>query len=98
MREIIGVSIVPENKDEDNNENELDNKSGGSVEIKKDQDYDFAENLFNGYNEVKNKIVNFDDNEYNSFGNLDENNLILNFSNFDFDTEINKEIIKKENR
>ena len=29
-------------------------------------------------------------------GNLDENNLILNFSNFDFDTEINKEIIKKE--
>lgn len=100
MREIIGVSIVPENKDEDNNEkNELDNKSGGSVEIKKDQDYDFAENLFNGYNEVKNKIVNFDDNEYNnkdSLGNLDENNLILNFSNFDFDTEINKEIIKKE--
>ena len=96
LREIIGVSIVPENKDEDNNENELDNKSGGSVEIKKDQDYDFAENLFNGYNEVKNKIVNFDDNEYNSFGNLDENNLILNFSNFDFDTEINKEIIKKE--
>ena len=97
LRQIIGVSIVPENKEEDineNNENNTDKISQGSVEIKKEEDdYDFVDNfLKNG--EGKNQIFNWNGNDSN-----DEINNIINFSNFNFEEELenNKGIIQDEN-
>ena len=86
LRQIIGVSIVPEKKEEDNAENDVDRTSNGSVEIKKEEDYDFAENLFNMDSE-KNQIFNWNDN--NDF--IVQTNKIVNFSNFDLEEELNQE-------
>ena len=95
LREIIGVSIVPENKEEEineNNDNNNDNKSQGSVEIKKEEDYDFAENfLKNG--EIKNQIF-----DWNANDSTDDTKDIINFSNFNVEEELenHNEIIKDE--
>ena len=98
LRQIIGVSIVSEKKEEENendNDNDIDNMSSGSVEIKKEEDYDFAENLFN-INSEQNQIFNFNnDNIYNT-GVMDKENQIINFSNFDLEEELNKLKEKEE--
>ena len=99
LRQIIGVSIVPENKEEEINENNNDNdnniinKSQGSVEIKKDEDYDFADNFMkNG--EIKNQIFDWNPNDT-----FDEINNTINFSNFNVEKELenNEGMIKDEN-
>ena len=104
LRKVLGVSIVPEKKEEENNENDIgrvsrgsggSGGSGGSVEIKKDEEYDLAENLLNPMgekeeNDEKNKI--FDWNEMDS---LEENN-IIKFSNFNYEQALIQENEKKE--
>ena len=85
---MIGVSIVSEKKEE---ENDIDNISNSSVEIKKGEDYDFTDNLFN-INSEQDKIFNFENN--NNL--INKENQIINFSNFDLDEELNKEKEKKE--
>ena len=96
LRQIIGVSIVPEKKEEEKEENDADKISNGSVEIKKEEDYDFAENLLN-INLEKNQI--FDWNNDNVL--LDEANHIINFPEFNLEEELNKQYdnneIKDEN-
>ena len=95
LRKIIGVSIVQEKKEEENNENDDDRVSNGSVEIKNDEEYDFAENLFTNVDSDKNQIFNWNDN--NDL--LEETNQIINFTNFDLDEALNthKNKIKDEN-
>ena len=88
LRQKIGVSIVSEKKEE---ENDIDNISNSSVEIKKGEDYDFTDNLFN-INSEQDKIFNFENN--NNL--INKENQIINFSNFDLDEELNKEKEKKE--
>ena len=88
LRQMIGVSIVSEKKEE---ENDIDNISNSSVEIKKGEDYDFTDNLFN-INSEQDKIFNFENN--NNL--INKENQIINFSNFDLDEELNKEKEKKE--
>ena len=84
LRQIIGVSIVPENKEEEINENNTDKVSQGSVEIKKGVgDYDFVDNFLNKNGKGKNQIFNWNPNESN-----DETIDIINFANFNFDEEI----------
>ena len=95
LRKILGVSVVPEKKEEENIENDTDRLSGGSVEIKKDEEYDLAENIFHPLNEKeevddKNKIF-----EWNEIESLEENN-IIKFSNFNFDYAQIQENEKKE--
>ena len=92
LRQIIGVSIVPEKKEEDKEENDADKVSNGSVEIKKEEgDYDFEENLFN-INQEENHIF-----QWNTDNDLfDEKNYIINFSEFNLEEELNKEKENKE--
>ena len=97
LRQIIGVSIVPEKKEEEINENENDSEkiSQNSVEIKKEEEeYDFAENLFSGNNNAKNQIFNWNMNDSIE----EENTNIINFSNFDLDSELNNEKEKGETK
>ena len=89
LRQIIGVSIVPEKKEEDKEENDADKMSNGSVEIKKEEeDYDFAENLFNMNQSEKNPIFNWNHDNDNDL--LDGANNIINFSNFDLEEKLNQ--------
>jgi len=91
LRKILGVSIVPEKKEEENNEINDEDSSGGSVEIKKEAESDLAENLFN-INQEKDQIFNWNGND-----SFEEENQILNFSNFDLDEQLILAKEKKEN-
>ena len=70
LRKALGVSIVPEKKEEENDLVERD--SQGSVKIKKEEDYDFTENLMKGI-----KKENIQDPKmtgiYDAFGITDDN-------------------------
>ena len=92
LRKALGVSIVPEKKEEENVENEHgDRDSHGSVKIKKEEEeYDFAENLIKGIKK-ENIVIPKIQGIYESLGINDENNIIV-FPSFDFDK------IKKENK
>ena len=94
LRKELGVSIVPEKKEEENNENEPDGReSQGSVKIK-EEEYDFTENLIKGIKKeiVVPKIKGLYDNLE-----INEENSIINFPNFDFEKERKKSKNKKEN-
>ena len=92
LRNVLGVSIVPEKNEEEIYENEGNGReSKGSVEIKKEEDYDFAENIMktlkkDNFNIPKIKGL---------YENLNEDN-IINFPSFDFDKE-RKNNNRKEN-
>ena len=95
LRKELGVSIVPEKKEEENNENEPEGReSQGSVKIK-EEEYDFTENLMKGIKKeiVVPKIEGLYDLEIN------EENSIINFPTFDFEKERKKtkNKINKEN-
>ena len=94
LRKALGVSIVPEKKEEENLENEpLDRNSQGSVKIKKEEEYDFAENLMKGIK--KENIENPKKPDvYGPLGLFDDNT-IINFPSFDFDKERKKDEKKK---
>lgn len=86
LRKELGVSIVPEKKEEENNENEPEGReSQGSVKIK-EEEYDFTENLMKGIKKeiVVPKIEGLYDLEIN------EENSIINFPTFDFEKERKK--------
>ena len=85
LRQILGVSIVPEKKEEEINEINDEDSSNNSVEIKKEAESNLAENLF----QEKNQIFNWNGND-----SFEEENQILNFSNFDFDEQL---LLSKEN-
>jgi len=94
LRKELGVSIVPEKKEEENNENEPEGReSQGSVKIK-EEEYDFTENLMKG---IKKEIVVpkieglYDNLEVN------EENSIINFPSFDFEKERRKSKNKTSN-
>ena len=89
LRNVLGVSIVPEKNEEETNENEVTGReSKGSVEIKKEEDYDFAENIMQSI-----KKENFNNPKIKGlYENLNEEN-IIKFPSFDFDT-----IKRKENK
>ena len=95
LRKALGVSIVPEKKEEENLENEpLDRNSQGSVKIKKEEEYDFAENLMKGIK--KENIENPKKPDvYGPLGLFDDNT-IINFPSFDFDKERKKDEKKKK--
>ena len=86
LRKALGVSIVPEKNEEENVENDLvERESQGSVQIKKEEEYDFAENLIKG---IKKENINIPKIK-GLYDNLDlnEDNTIINFPLFDFDKE-----------
>ena len=96
LRKALGVSIVPEKGEEENVENELgDRVSQGSVNIKKEEDYDFAENLMKGIKKENIEIPKIPG-LYNILGLAEENN-IINFPSLDFDKE-RKKNNKNENQ
>ena len=92
LRKALGVSIVPEKKEEDNLENDIENRisqvSQCSVQIKKEEDYDFAENLMKGIKKDKYELPRIPG-MYENLGLNDDNN-IINFPSFDPDKEIKK--------
>ena len=89
LRKALGVSIVPEKNEDENNENDIvERQSQGSVKIKNEEEYDFADNLMKGikkenYNVPKIQGL-YDNLELN-----DENSIII-FPSFDFDKERKK--------
>ena len=97
LRKALGVSIVPEKKEEENLENELvERNSQGSVKVKKEEEYDFTENLMKGM-----RKENIDNTKipgvYDVFELTDDNTLI-NFPSFDFDKEKKKNDDAKKNK
>ena len=95
LRKILGVSIVPEKKEEEIKEINDDDSSRGSVEIKNEEESDLAENLFN-VNQEKNQIFNWNVND-----SYEEEYQIINFSNFDFEEQLEKSkenLVKKEKK
>ena len=89
LRKALGVSIVPEKNEEEMLENEAkDRDSQGSVKIKKEEEYDFAENLMNGIKKENYEIQKLPG-IYDELGLIDDNN-IINFQSFDFDKERKK--------
>lgn len=82
-------------KEEENVENELgDRESQGSVNIKKEEEYNFAENLMEGIKKENIDIPKIPG-LYNNLG-LGNDNNIISFPSFDFDKE-RKKNIKSEN-
>ena len=95
LRKALGVSIVPEKKEEENVENELgERESQGSVNIKKEEEYDFAENLMENIKKENIDIPKIPG-LYNILGLGDDNN-IISFPSLDLDKE-SKKIINNKN-
>ena len=93
LRKALGVSIVPEKKEEENVENELgDRDSQGSVKIKKEEEFDFAENLIKGIKKENIEIPKIQG-IYENLGINDDNSIII-FPSFDYD-KIKKEKFSK---
>ena len=94
LRKELGVSIVPEKKEEENNENAPDRRESlGSVKIK-EEEYDFTENLIKG---IKKEIVIPKIEGLYDHLEINEENSIINFPNFDFEKERKKSKNRKEN-
>ena len=85
LRKALGVSIVPEKKEEEvENENEnIDGESEGSVKIKKEEEYDFTENLIKGIKKTNIEIPKIK-------GIYENDDNIINFPLFDFEKERKK--------
>ena len=80
LRKALGVSIVPEKKEEEVENENMDGESEGSVKIKKEEDYDFTENLMKGIKKQNIEIPKIK-------GIYENDDNILNFPSFDFDKE-----------
>ena len=91
LRKALGVSIVPEKKEEEVENENIDGKSEGSVKIKKEEEYDFTENLIKGIKKQNIEIPKIK----GLYENNDDN--IIFFPSFDFDKEKKKNINKNEN-
>ena len=91
LRKALGVSIVPEKKEEEVENENMDGESEGSVKIKKEEEYDFTENLMKGIKKQNIEIPKIK-------GIYENDDNILNFPSFDFDKERKKNKDENEDK